>query len=211
MKYLIVGLGNIGSDYEGTRHNVGFECLDYIAKEAGAEFEVENLAWMTRIKHKGRTLWLIKPTTYMNLSGKAVRYWLQKEQIPLENLMVILDDLNLDLGQLRLRGKGSDGGHNGLKNIDLLLATQNYARLRIGIGNNFSTGRQVNYVLGKWSSREDEWLPEIFGKARTAVLDFATQGLARAMNNVNTKEPKPEKKKSGEDAGPKAKPPDPEN
>lgn len=210
MKYLIVGLGNIGSDYEGTRHNVGFECLDYIAKEAGAEFEVENLAWMTKIKHKGRTLWLIKPTTYMNLSGKAVRYWLQKEQIPLENLMVILDDLNLDLGQLRLRGKGSDGGHNGLKNIDLLMATQNYARLRIGIGNNFSAGRQVNFVLGKWSPNENEWLPEIFGKARTAVFDFATQGLARAMNNVNTKEPKPEKKKPGEDASPKAKTLDPE-
>jgi PTH1 family peptidyl-tRNA hydrolase len=211
MKYLIVGLGNIGAEYDGTRHNVGFECLDYIAKEAGAGFEVAHLAWMTIIKHKGRTLWLIKPTTYMNLSGKAVRYWQQKEQIPLENIMVVLDDLNLDLGQLRLRGKGSDGGHNGLKNIDLLLATQNYARLRIGIGNNFSTGRQVNYVLGKWSPKESDYLPEIFGKARTAVLDFATQGLARAMNNVNTKEPKPEKKKTADEAGQKTKPLDGEN
>lgn len=185
MKYLIAGLGNIGSEYEGTRHNVGFDVVDELARETGATFTSEGHALVARVRHKGRTLVLIKPTTYMNLSGKAVRYWLQKESIPRENLMVLVDDLNLPFGKLRMRGKGSDGGHNGLKHIDQLLGTQDYARLRIGIGAEFSQGRQVNYVLGKWNAEESQALPELLKRAVEAVRSFASIGLARTMNTVN--------------------------
>lgn len=186
MKYLIVGLGNIGNEYHDTRHNVGFAVVDELARAGGATFQTDNQAMVARIKHRGRTLVLVKPTTYMNLSGKAVRYWLQKENLEREHLLVILDDLNLPFGKLRMRAKGSDGGHNGLKSIDQLLGTADYPRLRVGIGNDFPTGRQVNYVLGKWSDEERQGLPALLERAAEGVRQFATIGLARAMNTVNT-------------------------
>lgn len=185
MKYLIAGLGNIGSEYEGTRHNIGFDVVEEIAREAGVSFQLESQALLARVKHKGRTLILIKPTTYMNLSGKAVRYWLQKENLEIENLLVLVDDLNIPMGKLRMRGKGSDGGHNGLKSIDQLLGRQDYARLRIGIGNSFATGKQVNYVLGPWSAEERKILPDVIQRSVDAVKNFSTIGLARTMNLVN--------------------------
>lgn len=186
MKYLIVGLGNVGADYEGTRHNIGFEVVDALARESGAAFAPDSHAYMARIRHKGRQLILIKPTTYMNLSGKAVRYWLQKENIPQENLLVILDDLNLPLGKLRLRAKGSDGGHNGLKHIDQTLGRQDYARLRVGIGDDFHRGQQVNYVLGRWTAEELKKLPSLLERCIEGIKQFSTIGAARAMNQINT-------------------------
>lgn len=185
MKYLIVGLGNIGSKYEGTRHNIGFEVLDELAKRNDATFSNDTLADITTVKHKGRSLILVKPTTYMNLSGKAVRYWMTKHKIKPENLLVILDDLNLDFNVIRLRSKGKDGGHNGLKNINELLATQNYARLRMGIGDTFGRGKQVNYVLGKWDDKEAADLGSFIDRAIKATLDFASIGAARAMSAHN--------------------------
>ena len=187
MKYLIAGLGNLGRDYEGTRHNVGFDILDVLAKRFDVSYTDDNLAFITEFKWKGRTFCLIKPTTYVNLSGKAVRYWLRKKAIPQENLLVVLDDLALDFGRLRLRGKGSDGGHNGLKSIDQLLGNQNYARLRFGIGNSFYKGQQVNFVLGKWSKEELKDLPQHLDNAADCVLNFGTIGLAFTMNQYNTK------------------------
>lgn len=186
MKYLIAGLGNVGSDYEGTRHNIGFDVVDQLAREAGVSFELDSQAHVARMKFKGRTLILIKPTTYMNLSGKAIRYWMTKENIPIDHILVLLDDLNLSLGKLRLRGKGSDGGHNGLKNIQDILGRQDYPRLRIGIGNEFSKGRQVNYVLGEWSDEERKILPGILQQSADAVKHFCTIGLSRSMNMVNS-------------------------
>ncbi len=186
MKYLIAGLGNIGRDYEGTRHNIGFDVVDHLARTSQAAFALDQHAHVARMKYKSRTLVLIKPTTYMNLSGKAVRFWMQKENIPIENLLVVVDDLNLPLGRLRLRGKGSDGGHNGLKNIDQILGRNDYARLRVGIGNDFGTGRQVQYVLGPWSDDERAELPGLLDRAVEGIHLFATIGLARAMNVVNT-------------------------
>ncbi len=186
MKYLIVGLGNVGGDYEGTRHNIGFDVVDYLAEEAGVAFELDSQAFVARMKFKGRQLILIKPTTYMNLSGKAVRHWMTKENITLDRVLVLLDDLNLPLGRLRMRAKGSDGGHNGLKNIQEMLGRTDYPRLRIGIGNEFSKGRQVNYVLGAWSDAELKLLPELMKRSADAVKQFCSIGLARAMNVVNT-------------------------
>ena len=185
MKYLIVGLGNIGSEYDDTRHNVGFEVVDAIAKKFNANFIMDTHAYKSRVSFKGRTFVLIKPTTYMNLSGKAVRYWMEKEKITKENVLVILDDLNLAYGKIRLKPKGSDGGHNGLKNIDLLTGGNDYSRLRIGIGNNFSKGRQVDYVLGKWSDEERVSLSDIISNACEATLSFGTIGLEHAMNQYN--------------------------
>ena len=187
MKYLIVGLGNMGADYDDTRHNIGFEVVDSLAKEFEVSFKNETLGDLAEFKFIGRIFVLLKPSTYMNLSGKAVRYWLQKKKIQKENLLVVLDDLNLPLGKQRLRGKGSDGGHNGLKNIDELNEGNNYARLRIGIGDEFSKGRQVDYVLGKWSSKEREQLPDILKFAADAVKSFGTIGLGRAMTQFNKK------------------------
>jgi peptidyl-tRNA hydrolase, PTH1 family len=187
MKYLIAGLGNIGSDYEGTRHNIGFDVVDALAREFEANFKTDTLASVAEVKHKGRTFVLIKPTTYMNLSGKAVRYWLTKHNIPKENLLVVLDDLALPFGKQRLRGKGSDGGHNGLKNIDALLGGNDYARLRFGIGNEFHKGQQVDFVLGKWSDEEQEQLPDLLKHATETVKAFGTIGLAFAMNQFNKK------------------------
>lgn len=187
MKYLVAGLGNIGSDYENTRHNVGFDVMDVLAKEFGVSFTFDNQAFVAEFKHKGRTFVLIKPTTYMNLSGKAVRYWLNKHTIPKENLLVVVDDLALPFGKQRLRPNGSNGGHNGLKHIDETLGDNNYVRLRIGIGNEFGKGKQVDYVLGKWSKQEAEQLPEIVQYAAETVKAFGTIGLQFTMNQFNKK------------------------
>lgn len=187
MKYLIAGLGNIGAKYAGTRHNIGFDVVDHLAKAREADWTTDNLGDVAQFKFKGRTFVLLKPATYMNLSGKAVRYWLQKEKIEKENLLVVLDDLNLDFGKQRLRGSGSDGGHNGLKSIDSLCGGNNYARLRIGIGDAFAKGRQADYVLGEWTPKEQEFLPEIITYAADTVLGFGTIGLAHTMNQFNKK------------------------
>ena len=185
MKYLIAGLGNMAPEYDDTRHNIGFEVVDCLAKEFGVVFKNDTLGDLAEFKHKGRTFVLLKPSTYMNRSGKAVRHWLTKKNIKKENLLVVLDDLNLPFGKMRLRAKGKDGGHNGLKDIDQMTGGNNYARLRIGIGNGFSKGRQVDYVLGKWSGEEAEKLPEIIKKAAEGVKAFGTLKLAFAMNQVN--------------------------
>ncbi len=185
MKYLIVGLGNIGKEYEHTRHNIGFDIVESLADDFDVSFETESLGEVAEFRHKGRTFILLKPSTYMNLSGKSVRYWLQKKKIEQKNLLVIVDDLNLDFGKQRLRGKGSDGGHNGLKNINEVLGTSKYARLRVGIGNSFSKGKQVDYVLGKWEDEEKEQLEEIISQAKEIIKSFATIGLARTMNQFN--------------------------
>ncbi len=185
MKYLIAGLGNMGPEYDYTRHNIGFEVADALARRFEVSFSHENLGDVARLKHKGRTLILLKPSTYMNRSGKAVRYWLQKENIPKENLLVVLDDKNLPFGKMRLRGKGSDGGHNGLKDIDQLTGGNDYARLRLGIGDDFAKGRQVDHVLGEWDKEEAEQLPEILKNAVEAVLSFSAIGLELTMNLFN--------------------------
>ncbi len=185
MKYLIAGLGNMGADYDHTRHNIGFEVVDFLAKEFNASFKNETLGDLAEFRHKGRTFVLLKPSTFMNRSGKAVRYWLQKHNIPKENLLVIVDDLNLPFGKIRLRGKGSDGGHNGLKDVDQMTGGNNYARLRIGIGNEFFKGQQVNYVLSEWNSEEADKLPDILKQAAEGVKAFGTIGLNFAMNQIN--------------------------
>lgn len=187
MKYLIVGLGNIGSKYENTRHNIGFKSLDAFAKASNVYFEPNRLADTAIAKFKGRTLILVKPTTFMNLSGKAVNYWLQAEKIPLERMLVITDDLALPFGALRLKGKGSDGGHNGLRNIQEVLGTQNYPRLRFGVGNDFSKGKQVDYVLGEWSKEENEILGERLDKVQKLIQAFSVNSLARVMSDFNGK------------------------
>lgn len=185
MKYLIAGLGNVGAKYDNTRHNVGFEVLDHLAREQGAEWKSGSFGSLAQVKHRGRTYILLKPDTYVNLSGKAVRYWLQKEKIPKEKLLVIIDDLNLEFGKLRLRAKGSDGGHNGLKSIDSLTGGNNYARLRFGIGADFPKGRQVDFVLGEWSATEQAALPELLERSAQAALAFGAIGLQHAMNEFN--------------------------
>jgi PTH1 family peptidyl-tRNA hydrolase len=185
MKYLIAGLGNIGPKYHGTRHNIGFEVVDALAKEFEVSFKTEQLGDVAEFRHKGRTFVLLKPSTYMNRSGKAVRYWLQKKKIEKKNLLVIMDDLNLPFGKIRLRQKGNDGGHNGLKDIDQMTGGNNYARLRLGIGDEFSKGRQVDYVLGEWSREEKQSLPEILDRATEGVKLFGTIGMSHAMNKVN--------------------------
>lgn len=187
MKYLIAGLGNMGADYENTRHNIGFDVVDQLAKTFETEFKNEHLGDLAEFRHKGRTFVLLKPSTYMNLSGKAVRYWMQKKKIQQENLFVIVDDLNLEFGKQRLRARGSAGGHNGLKSIELQLGNDNFARLRIGIGSEFSKGRQVDHVLGKWSPEEETQLPEIINTAAETVKNFATIGIDRTMNLFNKK------------------------
>lgn len=184
-KYLIVGLGNIGSEYENTRHNIGFKVLDHLAKKKDLNFESNKLGAITHYKFKGRTLILLKPNTYMNLSGKAVRYWMTKEKIPLENLLIITDDINLNFGTIRLKTKGSDGGHNGLKDIQLQLGTQQYARFRFGIGADFAKGRQIEYVLGQWSPEEESKLEERMERAVELINSFATAGVQITMNTFN--------------------------
>lgn len=187
MKFLIVGLGNMDSEYFGTRHNIGFEVLDHIAFNLGVTFKSATYAHIAEASYKGKKLILIKPTTYMNLSGKALKYWLEKEKVELSNSFVILDDLNLEFGSIRIRPEGTDGGHNGLKDIQEKLATNKYPRLRIGIGNQFSKGKQVDYVLGKWSEQEQKDLPEIIKLSADAALSFCFAGLTNTMNSYNSK------------------------
>jgi peptidyl-tRNA hydrolase, PTH1 family len=187
MKYLIAGLGNIGSEYENTRHNIGFKVLDALAGASNAVFSSGRYANVCEIRHKGRTFVLVKPTTYMNLSGNAVRYWLQEEKIEIENLLVITDDLALPFGKIRIRPKGSDGGHNGLKHIQQILNSDQYARLRFGISSTFAKGQQVDYVLGEWGKEELLTLPERIDVASKAVVSFGLAGLARTMSDFNPK------------------------
>jgi len=187
MKYLIVGLGNPGAKYVETRHNIGFKVVESLAKELGGSFSLQKVAEKAEVKFKGRTLILVKPTTYMNLSGKAVNYYLQQEKIPRENLLVITDDLALPFGKLRMKGKGSDGGHNGLKDIQATLNTTEYVRLRFGVGSDFHKGQQVDYVLGEWGSEERETLSERIETATEFVKSFATIGLGLTMTNWNGK------------------------
>jgi PTH1 family peptidyl-tRNA hydrolase len=187
MKFLIVGLGNIGSEYAQTRHNIGFKVLDALAGASNLFFKTDRYGDVCELRHKGKTFVLLKPSTYMNLSGNAVRYWMQQEKIPLENVMVITDDLALPFGKLRMRGQGSDGGHNGLKHIQQILQTSNYPRLRFGISAEFGKGQQVDYVLGDWSDEEKQTLNEHIERAGKAVLSFGHIGLARTMNEFNTK------------------------
>ena len=187
MNYLVAGLGNIGAEYAGTRHNMGFMALDAWAQESGAIFQSGRYGSTAEVSFKGRKFILLKPSTYMNLSGKAVRYWMNELKLPLENLIVISDDLNLPFGTVRLRKNGSTGGHNGLTNINELLGTQDYARIRMGIGNDFSRGGQIDFVLGKLSDEEMEQMPGICSRVIEGVKAFATIGADRAMNIVNTR------------------------
>lgn len=186
-KFLIVGLGNIGSEYVNTRHNIGFKILDYFAKKENINFQTAKLGEIAEFKIKGRTLLLLKPNTYMNLSGKAVKYWLDKENIPKENLLVITDDLNLSFGTIRIKTKGSDGGHNGLKNIQLLLNSTEYPRFRFGISDAFKKGQQVNYVLGEWTEEENKALEERLQLSSEIITSFALSGLNNTMNLYNGK------------------------
>ncbi len=185
-KYLIVGLGNVGAEYEGTRHNAGFMVVDALAKKHDAHWSLERHAYRTEIHYKGRTLILIKPTTYMNLSGKAVRYWMQAEKTDLSNLLVIVDDIALTPGTIRMKKQGSSGGHNGLADIEQSLGTQAYCRLRIGVGNTFGRGGQIDYVLGRPEGDDLAKIEEAVQHAMETVLCFATQGADRAMNIHNT-------------------------
>lgn len=187
MKYLIVGLGNKGAEYENTRHNIGFKVADKIAETLEVSFNTTNFGWMADGKYKGRRVLVLKPDTYMNLSGNAVRYWMQKENIPLENVLIVTDDLALPFGTLRMKGKGSDAGHNGLKNINEVLQTQNYARLRFGISADFSEGRQVDYVLGTWNEEENAKLAERIEKFAKASLSFVFAGISNTMSAFNGK------------------------
>lgn len=186
-KFLIVGLGNIGEEYAETRHNIGFKIVDHLANEASVKFSSDRYADVAEVKHKGKQLILIKPTTYMNLSGKAVNYWLQSEKIAVENMMVLVDELALPFGKIRIGPKGSDGGHNGLKSIQETLNSANYPRLRFGISNEFSKGSQVNYVLGKWNEEELKTLDERIKYSAEACKAFAFIGLERCMNEFNKK------------------------
>lgn len=184
-KFLIVGLGNIGDEYHHTRHNIGFSVLDHLAKTENLTFETNRLGDISTCKFKGRTCILLKPSTYMNLSGKAVLYWMNKENIPLENLLIITDDLNLPFGSIRLKGKGSDGGHNGLKDIQDKLNTTKYNRFRFGIGNDYSKGRQVDFVLSPWNEEEIKNLPERLDISVALIKSFVTAGLNNTMNTFN--------------------------
>jgi PTH1 family peptidyl-tRNA hydrolase len=185
VKYLIVGLGNIGDKYSDTRHNIGFKVLDTFASASHASFEDKRFGYICRVKHKGRELILLKPSTYMNLSGNAVRYWLNREKIAIENLLVIVDDLALPPGSIRMRRKGSDGGHNGLAHINSVLSTNEYARIRIGIGNEYSKGRQVDYVLGRWTGEEKKFLEERIAIVMEMIKSFCTAGTEITMTAFN--------------------------
>ena len=186
-KFLIVGLGNIGEKYANTRHNIGFKILDHLAETNDISFETVKLGDVATLKIKGRTLILLKPSTYMNLSGKAIKYWLEKEKIPLENLLVVTDDLNLPFGSLRLKTKGSDGGHNGLKDTQDKLQTVKYNRFRFGISDEFSKGRQVDYVLGEWSDDENSKLKERLKISAELIKSFVLAGVNTTMNQFNGK------------------------
>ena len=185
MKFLIVGLGNIGPEYDATRHNIGFEVADALVIKNNGTYKLDRHAYMSEVKWKGKTFIVIKPTTYMNLSGKAVKYWMDKENIPVENILVIVDDLALPIETLRLRSSGSDAGHNGLKNINLILQTDKYPRLRFGIGNDFPKGRQVDFVLGRWTKEELPIVKDKILKSIDIIESFAAQGIEKTMNIFN--------------------------
>ena len=185
MNFLVVGLGNIGSEYANTRHNMGFMVLDAWAQASNAVFSTQRYGDIAEVSFKGHRITLLKPSTYMNLSGKAVRYWMQEKKIALEHLLIVSDDLNLPFGSIRMRKNGSDGGQNGLKNINELLGTQEYARIRLGIGNDFSRGHQIDFVLGKLSPEELELMPKISEKVIEGVKAFTTIGVERAMSATN--------------------------
>jgi len=203
MKYLIVGLGNIGEEYIDTRHNIGFYILDAFAYESGASFSNRRYGFICETKYKGRTFVLLKPSTYMNLSGNAVNYWLKKEKIPVENLLVIVDDIALPLGSIRMKPKGSDGGHNGLAHINAILSTSEYARIRVGIGNGFRKGSQVNYVLGKWSQEEKKFIDERIKIVTGMIRSFATAGTELTMTAFNRSSKLPVSKEEEEERGKK--------
>jgi PTH1 family peptidyl-tRNA hydrolase len=185
MKYLIVGLGNIGPEYELSRHNIGFLTLDRLADKESLSWKSDRLAFKSEFKFKGRNIHLIKPTTYMNLSGKAMNYWMKELNIPKENVLVLVDDVAIPFGSLRMKPKGSAAGHNGLKNIEALTGGQNYPRLRMGIGDDFPKGRQIDFVLGKFTQDEFAELPIIMDKAIEMILAFCTIGIERTMNQFN--------------------------
>ena len=186
-KFLIVGLGNIGAEYVNTRHNIGFKVVDHFANQENISFQTQKLGEVAEFKIKGRTVLLLKPNTYMNLSGKAVKYWLDKENIEKENMLVITDDLNLSFGSIRIKTKGSDGGHNGLKNIQLILNSTEYPRFRFGISDAFKKGKQVDYVLGEWSLEEKEALKERLSISSEIIKSFVLAGLNNTMNLFNGK------------------------
>lgn len=187
MKYLIVGLGNIGSEYQDTRHNIGFKVLDALAKASNVFFTEQRYGSLAKMKLKGHQLFLLKPSTFMNLSGNAVRYWLQKENIPVERMLVVVDDLALPFGTLRVKPRGTDAGHNGLKNIQAILTSDVYPRLRFGIGNDFARGQQIQYVLGNFNMEEESQLPERIEMAGEMVKSFCLAGIQNTMNTYNNK------------------------
>jgi PTH1 family peptidyl-tRNA hydrolase len=187
MKYLVAGLGNIGPEYAHTRHNIGFDILDALAGASNISFQDRRYGFVAELKHRARTFVLLKPSTYMNLSGNAVRYWLRKEKIPLENLLVVVDDLALPFGTLRLRARGGDAGHNGLNHIQTILGTTAYTRLRFGVGNDFFPGQQVDYVLSGWTGEQENALPERIKLAGEIILSFGVTGLERTMNTYNNR------------------------
>nr|WP_299170489.1 aminoacyl-tRNA hydrolase [uncultured Allomuricauda sp.] len=184
-KFLIIGLGNIGTEYLETRHNIGFKILDFLSEKEDFSFKNEKLGAIASFKHKGRSVLCLKPSTYMNLSGKAVKYWMEKEKIPLENILVVTDDINLPFGTLRLKTKGSDGGHNGLKDVQNTLQTVKYNRFRFGVGAEFSKGRQVDYVLGQWNDEENKALPQRLQKSVDLIHSFIFSGVKNTMNQFN--------------------------
>ena len=185
MKYLVVGLGNMHPDYDATRHNIGFEVVDLLAKNKDGQWKNDTLGDIAVIKHKGRLINLLKPSTYMNRSGKAVNYWMTKHKVKIENVLIIVDDLNLDFGKVRLRTKGAAGGHNGLKDIEQILGTSKYSRLKVGIGDDFKKGRQVDFVLGKWTDKEMAGLGEVLSTSADAALSFVSIGATHTMNQFN--------------------------
>lgn len=187
MKYLIAGLGNVGKEYEHTRHNIGFDVMDSLVMDLKGTYTLDRLAMYSKLSFKGKQLHVIKPTTYVNLSGKAIKYWMTKLELPIENVFVVLDDLALPFGTLRVRGKGSDAGHNGLKSIQEELGRNDYARLRFGIGNDFPLGQQVDYVLGKWTKEQELLLPEKINVSVEIIKSFCSSGLNNTMNNFNNK------------------------
>lgn len=187
MKYLVVGLGNMEAKYDDTRHNIGFEVADALVSDKGASYDIVKLGLQAELKHKGRTIIIHKPNTLMNLSGKAVKYWMDKLKIKRENVLILVDDIHTDFESIRLKTKGSHAGHNGLKDIEQRLGGNNYSRLKIGVGADFRQGRQVDYVLGKWSKNERDQLPEILDRSIAAVKDFVSIGVSRAMTIHNRK------------------------
>ncbi len=187
MKYLVVGLGNIGREYAETRHNIGFKVLDALAEASNTSFVTGRYGDTAEIKHKGRAITLLKPSTYMNLSGKAVRYWMESLKVPVENILIISDDIALPFGTIRIRAKGSHGGHNGHRNIIEMIGTEKYPRIKFGVGSDFATGQQVDYVLGEWDEEERAKLAERTEMVGKAILSFTTAGLSNTMNTYNNK------------------------